>query len=411
MLNYIRQAYGGIHINIWILATAMFINRCGSMVLLFMSVYLTKNLHFSIPEAGIVLSMFGFGSLCGAFIGGKLVDKIGFYPILIWSLLLSGCCIIILGQVQNYWLVAIFTFMMNATGDSFRPANSASISYYSSKKDYTRSIALMRLAMNLGFTIGPVLGGILAAISYKFLFWADGLTCMFASAFIFIILPGKMDKNKKVQAKTPETSTNETEFLPESISPYKDKHYLIFLVCTTIYATAFFQFFTSLPLFFKTVYELKEKQIGLLMACNGIGVAVIEMFLINYIQHKWTKFNFISLGAFLLAVSFFVLIPYHHIVVLFLCMVFLTFSEMFAMPFMSTYAINKSTKAFIGQYTALYSMSWSVAQITSPIIGTNVIARGGFTILWLVLIGLALISLLGFQWLQRHNQTEQNHHD
>ena len=67
--------------------------------------------------------------------------------------------------------------------------NSASISNYSSKENYPLAIALNRLAMNLGFTIGPVLGGLLASINYHFLFWADGLTCIFAAAFIFFVLP------------------------------------------------------------------------------------------------------------------------------------------------------------------------------------------------------------------------------
>ena len=89
-ISSLTKAYSGISREMWLLAAAMLINRSGSMVLLFMSVYLTKEKHFSIPQAGIVMSMFGIGSLVGAFIGGKLVDRIGFYPILIWSLILSG---------------------------------------------------------------------------------------------------------------------------------------------------------------------------------------------------------------------------------------------------------------------------------------------------------------------------------
>ncbi|MBK9481065.1 MAG: MFS transporter [Bacteroidetes bacterium] len=105
-----KNAYAGISREMWILAITMLINRCGSMVLLFMSVYLTVELHFTLPQIGVVLAMFGIGSLAGAFIGGKVVDKIGYYPVLIWSLVLSGLMIIVLGFMQHYYLVAFFYF-------------------------------------------------------------------------------------------------------------------------------------------------------------------------------------------------------------------------------------------------------------------------------------------------------------
>lgn len=413
MLNSTKQsifvkAYAGISSNMWILAVAMFINRCGSMVLLFMSVYLTKQLQFSIPQAGFVMAMFGAGSLVGAFIGGKLVDKIGYYPILVWSLLLSGCMLLLLGQMHSYWLIAFFTFMVTATGDAFRPANSASISTYSSKENYPQAIALNRLAMNLGFTVGPILGGLLATVSYTFLFWADGLTCIFAAAFIWFVLPtpikkiatsrkDELDTTEKIDEDTP----SQQAVKPQSAQgSYKDTMYMAFLVFTTLYATAFFQFFTSLPLFFKHVYQLSETHIGWLMALNGIGVAVIEMFLIYYIQHRWTKFNFISLGVILLVGGFMILVPAHGIYILIISMFLITLSEMFAMPFMSTYAITKAPQESMGQYMALYSMSWSIAQIVAPLIGTNIIAHYGFNMLWFVLSGVALVSFIGFRWMQ-----------
>jgi MFS family permease len=406
--SFIQNTYGGISKHMWILATAMFINRCGSMVLLFMSVYLTKHMHLTIPQAGVVMAMFGAGSLVGAFAGGKLVDKLGYYPIMIVSLLLSGIMLLILGYMQSYLLIAVFTFLVTATGDAFRPANAASISHYSSKEHYPRSIALNRLAMNLGFTIGPVLGGLLASVNYHFLFWADGLTCISAALFIYVVLP----KPSQIKEQTDTVHTNqEPETAPPAggvnyDSPYQDHFYLGFIVCTTLYATAFFQFFTSLPLYYKNVYHLPEKHIGWLMAFNGFGVVLIEMFLIYYIQQKWTQFKFISLGIVLLAAGFLILIPLHGITILILSMFLITLSEMFAMPFMSTYAMTRAPKISMGQYMALYSMGWSTAQILAPVIGTTIIDRYGFDILWIVLSGIALIAFIGFRWLEKAGATK-----
>ncbi|MBL7767117.1 MAG: MFS transporter [Chitinophagaceae bacterium] len=398
-LTDLSKAYSGISRNMWILAVAMFINRCGSMVLLFMSVYLTKSLHFSIPEAGFIMMLFGAGSIVGAFIGGKLVDTIGFYPILVWSLILCGIMLMILGQMHEYRYIAIFTFLVTATGDMFRPANSAAISSYSSKDNYPQSIALNRLAMNLGFTIGPVLGGVLATYSYDLLFWADGITCAFAAIFIFLILP-----NRKAIA-------DEKDALPNAdqghISPYRDKQFIAFVIFTMLYALTFFQLITTLPLYFKEVYKLSEKHIGWLMALNGIGVAVIEMFLIYYIQDKWTKFKFIALGALLLIASYWILLPVHSLYILLLSMILITASEMLAMPFMSTYALKRANPGSMGQYMALYSMAWSIAQILAPLLGTQIIDRFGYAALFGVLGCIAMIPFLGFRWMDRQVQEDQ----
>jgi predicted MFS family arabinose efflux permease len=379
------NAYAGISREMWILAITMLINRCGSMVLLFMSVYMTVQLKFSIPQAGFVLAMFGAGSLAGAFAGGKLVDRISFYPVLVWSLVLSGVMILILGLMQQYYVVAFFTFMVTFTGDMFRPANSAAIHAYSKPENYAQSIALNRLAMNLGFTVGPMLGGFLAQKSYSFLFWSDGITCILAALFLRLLLP------VRTYIKS---NTAGSEKLKQN-SPYRDRNYLYFLLFTSLYAMCFFQFITTFPLYFKNEYHLSEQSIGLLMALNGVGVAAIEMFLIFYIKDKWTQFNFISLGIILLILAFLVLIPAHGMLVLVISVLLLTLSEMLAMPFMSTYSLNCAKDKNMGDYMALYAMSWSLALIVAPLIGTQIINHFGFNTLWAFISVVAAVSLFG----------------
>ncbi|MBK8146076.1 MAG: MFS transporter [Bacteroidetes bacterium] len=156
-----------------------------------------------------------------------------------------------------------------------------------------------------------------------------------------------------------------------------------------------FQFITAFPLYFKSEYHLSERSIGMMMALNGLGVAVIEMFLIYYIKDKWTQFNFISLGTGLMIIAFLILIPFHGIPILVLSVLLLTLSEMLAMPFMSTYSLIKAQGKNMGDYTALYSMSWSFSLIAAPILGTRVINHFGFDALWYVNGGVGLIALFG----------------
>ncbi|MBK8685857.1 MAG: MFS transporter [Bacteroidetes bacterium] len=146
MIDTISNAYSGIRKEMWVLAIAMLINRSGSMVLLFMECipYQTKTFYHC--QAGFIMGLFGAGSFVGAFVGGKLVDRIGFYPILISSLVLSAICMISLAYVDHFFWIGLLTFLVTSTGDMFRPANAASISTYSEPENYPQSIALNRLA-------------------------------------------------------------------------------------------------------------------------------------------------------------------------------------------------------------------------------------------------------------------------
>ena len=59
----------------------MLVNRAGTMVVPFMTLYLTEAKHYPIGKAGMVMAVFGAGAVCGGFIGGRLTDKLGFYNI------------------------------------------------------------------------------------------------------------------------------------------------------------------------------------------------------------------------------------------------------------------------------------------------------------------------------------------
>jgi len=390
------KAYGGISRPVWWLSLTLLINRSGTMVIFFMSVYLSQELHFNLQRVGVVMAMFGAGSLLGVFVGGRLIDRIGYYPVMLWSLVSGGILFLIVGQLHDYLLLCIGVFVLSAFGEAFRPANMAAVSYYSTAATYTRSISLNRLAINLGFSIGPAIGGFLAAHNYKLIFWVDGFTCLAAAAMVLLFLENKHDRT------IPQSKADTAK--PGS-SPYADRIYLLFLPLAVLFAIAFFQFFSVMPLYYKQVQHLSEKYIGALMALNGLLVAGIEMILIYKIEKRWSLYNFIALGAFLLIISYLALFLANGFWWLALVTVVISFSEMFAMPFMNTF-MNSRSEANKGQYASLYVMAWSAAQILTPIISTQIIAHSGYRTLWVVLAFFALLVVAGIKMLEKFSKNE-----
>ena len=119
-INIYRQSFRGLPKEVWLLSLVMFINRSGTMVLPFLTLYLTQKLHFSIADAGIVMGVYGVGALFGTFLGGKLTDKIGFYTIQILALVFAGLMLLIMMQLTSFLSICITVFIFTTLGDTFR---------------------------------------------------------------------------------------------------------------------------------------------------------------------------------------------------------------------------------------------------------------------------------------------------
>lgn len=360
------------------------------MVVPFMTLYLTsKSMHRSLSEAGFVMSLFGVGSIVGAYFGGKFSDKIGFYKIQLLSLIFGGVLFVVLGQVKSYPLICLFTFLLSMVNEAFRPANSSAIAFYSTAENRTRSYSLNRLSINLGWAVGASIGGLIAAYNYELLFWVDGFTNIFAAILLFVLIKPKSIKPKEVVHE---------EKLTENLSPYKDKVYLWFIALVTIYGLCFFQLFSTVPKYFRDDLHLNERYIGLLMAINGVIIVVIEMVLVYTLEQKKKNMYYIILGTVLCAMSYFsLLIPANAYVITLVMIGFITIGEILSMPFMNTYWTIRSNDKNRGQYAALYTMAWGVAQTIGPFIFSALVDATNFKVMFVVLGALLIIGAYGFQ--------------
>jgi predicted MFS family arabinose efflux permease len=371
------------------LSLIMLINRSGTMVLPFLSVYLTQSLGFSIQKTGIVLSSYGLGSLIGSYLGGVLTDRYGHFIVQFLSLTISGVLFVVLSFFTGYYQLISGFFLISMVAESLRPANASSISFYAKPENIARSFSLNRMAINLGFSIGPLAGGLLATFSYKMLFFADGITCILAGFVFYFYF-----KNRK--GFQPKVKKSDEELNMKVKKSYFDKRYLVFILLSSIFAILFFQLFMTLPIYYREIYDLNEKLIGGLLAINGFTVFTFEMILVYILSKRYRLHWMIVTGMILLGVSFAMLNLGHSISLLIFSMLILSFSEIFAMPFMSTYVVDRSNSQNRGSYMGLYTISFAVALILAPYLGSRIIANYGFEILWWGTGCIALLIAIGF---------------
>jgi len=396
--NLYKDSFQGFSREVWLLSGVLLINRSGTMVIPFLSVYLTQVLNFSFIQTGWVMSCFGAGSVLGSYIGGKLSDKVGYYGVQFWSLLLSGIAFILLGQVTSVLGFCMMVFFASTFADAFRPANFTALAIYSREENRTRAIALQRMAVNLGWAVGPAVGGLLAAsLGYDWLFWVDGLTCIGAAVFYRLML-----NERPVEASEDETSEEEGAPVLLATSAWKDRSYLLFLVFALLNGVAFMQLFSTLPVHLKEQVLLDEGAIGRLLAMNGLLIAITEMPLIFVIERRFRPWQLISAGTFLIGIAFVLFNLFgDNPATAVACMLFLTVGEMLSLPFIATMAMGFSTDKNRGEYMALFSMVYSMSHIVAPNIGLQVAGRFGFDVLWWWVLLICVLCWIGFRAVAR----------
>ena len=170
------------------------------------------------------------------------------------------------------------------------------------------------------------------------------------------------------------------------------------------------QLFSIVPLFLKEGLHMSERLIGGLMTLNGLIIVLFEMAMVYSIEEKkWRKTTLITAGVLLAAVAYLAfglwgVSIFSAVQVALLYVLFVTLSEMLVMPFVQSFTVERSSPATRGQYLALYSMGGALAQTMAPAFGSFMVATVGFSVHWLAVAGICLVSAGGFWWVG--NQVE-----
>jgi len=393
IIRLYRQAYAGVPSGAWLLALSEFINRCGFMVLVFLNIYLTRRLGFSLLQAGRILGAYGVGALAGGYFGGFFCDRIGPSRVQIGSLVLSGSLLIGTGYVTDYKWLLVLLCLYGLTATALFPANDTAMARFCFGEMRTKGFALRRLASNLGITFGPVIGGYLILIDYRWLFWADGLTTL-ASAVVIALF---------VKTGSAVVSAGEAD-APSTRSPWKDGTFLAFMGFFLVLATVFAQLFSTFSLYLNEVYGLAENRIGPLWAVNTLLIVLVEMVLLHALR-RGSEMKIIALGACLIGAGF-ALLPFGRGMLYAAATVAVwTLGEILTMPLTATVAAARAG-ASTGRYMGVLSLSFSLSMLIAPLVGNKLYAAIGGNALWLAAGGASLFAAAGF-WALRKPLTVQ----
>ncbi|MBA3646068.1 MAG: MFS transporter [Gemmatimonadaceae bacterium] len=377
------RGLGGLPREIWLLFTANLVNRAGMMVLPMLLIYLTRELGFTPARAGFVFSAYGITAIVIGPLAGRLADRVGPLPLMRASLLLSGTAILFYPLARTFPAVIAITCVWAAVSELFRPASLSAITGVVPPEQRKAAFAVHRLAINLGMSVGPALGGFLAAISFRYMFIVDGVTSIVAG----IVLASA--------AWNPFESGDENA--PSLIGAQRvlSPTFLVFLIGVVLSGIVFFQHEGAMPLFITKELHLSPAFYGLLFTLNTLMIVAMEVPL-NMATSHWANRSTMVIAAMLFAVGFgalaFVSTPMGVIATV----VVWTFGEMLLFPSMSAHMGDIVPPERRGAYMGAYSMALSAAFAVGPWLGTAIFSRFGSSTVWVTMffVGAASAVLL-----------------
>lgn len=382
-----KNPYSHIPIEVWLLAAVSLISKSGSMVLVFLPLYLTQQLNFDVVMTGRILSMYGLGTIIGAYMGGILVDRFGSLKVQIFSLFLAGVLYLLLEFLALPSAILITMLCIGALTSAIRPANSSTIVQVCTPKSRPKAFSINYQAINIGNTIGPAVGGMLAGISYLLIFRVDGIANILAAFALFIFFHKRNKLNLSSEIKS----------LATGQSPWKDYSFLIFLMLAFLIGLCFFQIFTVYPIFLKQQYHLSEFDFGLVMSANGILIVLLQTPIVSRMG-AYSTIRLIGLGGFLISMSFFILPFYHGFYYALFSMLIFTVGEVIALPLMNEFVANLAPEASRGNYFGLFSLAFSSPLLIAPYFASSIYQNLGENVLWYCMGLLGSMILIGSEW-------------
>ncbi|CAN5845398.1 MFS transporter [soil metagenome] len=404
------RGLGGLPREVWFLCLAILVNRAGSMALPFLTLYLTIDRRFSVGAAGLTLTVYGIGSILVAPIAGRLSDRLGGLRIMKLSLLLSGLLLFVFPLGNQLISILAITAVWAIANEAFRPPSMSLLGDLAGPVRRKAAFALCRLAINLGMSIGPVVGGFLAMYSFKLLFYVDGATTLLA-ALLLTALPWRTRKQVEDFAADPSDSdarTDESLSHVESRLRYssvlQNRRFIYFLIAMMPLEIVFFQQMAAMPLFLVRDLHFTEAGYGMLFAVNTLTIILVEVPL-NMAMSKWSHRHALTLGALLVGAGFGALMFVDGVIGAVASVVIWTFGEMISLPASAAYVSDIAPPAQSGAYMGLYTMGFSLAFAIGPWVGTQIMETFGSSTLWLGTFACGCVTSI-MMWCLRSPETD-----
>jgi MFS family permease len=346
----------------WILFFGTFLNKFGTFVIPFLTLYLTGQ-GYSYTQAGMAIGAYGVGNLVASMLGGYLADRIGRRSTIVLSMFSGAVAMLCLSQARGFWMIVSLSALTGLTSELYRPAASALLTDLIPNGKRVTAFAAYRMAFNAGWAFGPATAGFLATKGYFWLFIGDAATSLLFGIVALIALPAGGHSQKPESGWSDALSTLR-----------KDTALHHVLLAAFAIGLIFFQTSSTFGLYV-TQLGFSAAVYGAVISLNGALIVLFELPITSLTQRYQAR-HVMAVGNALIGIGFALNVFATTIPALVFCMVILTLGEMIAMPVSSAFIADLAPSHMRGRYMGAFGFTWATALTVGPPMGMKLYGWG-----------------------------------
>ena len=394
----VRESVGGLPRTFWWLWTSTLVNRLGSFVVTFLTLYLTTQRGFSAAVAGLVVSAFGLGGVFGAIGGGVLADRLGRRPTLLAAQSLAALTTVLLGYTTQPVLIALVAGLLGLTSNAARPAISAIMADLVPARDRVRAFSLNYWAINIGFAVSASVAGVLSSHGYLLLFYGDAITTLLCAIVVYFRIPETRPERPAVTVAAPQEAPVGLGTVFRD-GPFVSLVGLTFLIAMTIGLGQ-----VAVPVVMgRQGYSATDY--GLVVAINGVLIVLAQIPATRLVRGRGrTAVQVVSSLLFGFGMALCVFAPgaaAGGLGVYALSVVVWTVGEIIWTPVNQALVAELSPVHGRGRYQGAYSLAWQASSFLAPLAAGVMLTSWGAGSVWLTCALVGVVAAAGYVRLTR----------
>ncbi len=380
---------------LWILAFGWLVSAMGfAMIIPFVSIYFYQELKIPMSLVGAVFGVASLGRAVFGVIGGETSDRLGRVKVMGYAQILRGIAFVIVSWIISkgggFLPIALLVVFSSLLGGFFQPVAHAMVADVVGKEKRVEGYSIVRIGGNLGWAIGPAIGGFVSAVSYSLLFLIAAFVTLISSILILSFLKETVAKEE-----------GQARFrFKDLLEIRKDRVFLIYCGITLVLFIVVAQLIATLSVYSVDWVGISKNQMGILYTLNGLIVVFFQFPMSRFIG-RYRLSGVLFFGSLIYMIGYSSVGFANSFSWLFLSMGVITLAEIIVMPAVMAAVANMSKESHYGRYMGTFGLFQSLAWSLGPFIGgvlLDVLADYPVCI-WSGISILALISSIGYKLL------------